>query len=65
MGPSKERQGCNFTPSVIIHGQIPFNFFKFVILEFANNKIVKIGKKTKIRMLNVKIRVLNGVRNFI
>ena len=31
---------CNFTPSVIIHCQIPFQIFKFVILMQLNLLVV-------------------------
>ena len=39
--------GCNFTPSVIIHGQIPYHI-DFRKIEIANTKIMKICSWTKI-----------------
>ena len=51
----QNRSGCNFAPSVIIHGQIPskFQICYHHRIEFANIKIVKICSQTKIRILNM------------
>ena len=51
----KNRSGCNFTPSVIIHGQILVNFQIYYAHEIKidNTKIMNICRKAK------KIRVLN------
>ena len=56
MGFDRENHSrCSFTPSVIIHGQIPY---KFLIcyphkIKIATTKIMKLCNKTEIRVLNV------------
>ena len=49
--------GCNFASSVIIHGQMPYNFLLCHPrkIKIPSNKIVNICNQTKIRVLNVNI----------
>ena len=53
----ENRSGCNFTPSVIIHGQIPYKFSNLYPREIkiGNTKLMKMCNWTKIRVLNLNL----------